>query len=185
MMNQNPVMVFYIARGIVSMKEITGDIFKVTDVDGVPVVGICFTSNPGVRKDGRAIMGAGVAKAFRDKFNDLDLEYGKILVGSRVNLTTDFGARKLDGRDVRIIAFPTKNNWKYNSTIELITLSAMRLKTMIETDKVLSSGIVLLPRPGCSNGGLQWDEVRKVIKPILPKNVVIITQDHTWKREHS
>ena len=37
---------------------------------------ICFTSNGIVKKDGRLVMGAGVAKAFRDHFKDLDLAAG-------------------------------------------------------------------------------------------------------------
>ena len=97
------------------LKEVVGDIFVLTEVDKVPVVGICFTSNGVTKKDGRAVMGAGVAKAFRDKFKDLDLKYGEHLRNSRLNVTTDLGEYKLSKRKVRVIAFPTKNDRTHHS----------------------------------------------------------------------
>ena len=40
---------------------------------------ICFTSNGIVKKDGKLIMGAGVAKQFRDRFFGLDQESGALV----------------------------------------------------------------------------------------------------------
>ena len=165
------------------MKEIVGNILKVKEVDDTPVIAICFTSNGVVRKDGRAVMGAGVAKLFRDTFKNLDMKYAATRGDERTNLTTDLGDWKLEDRILRVIAFPTKNDWKYKSTIELITLSAMRLRDIINKDPLLQKGFILLPRPGCNNGHLEWDEVKKVLEPILPENVAIITQDLSWKKD--
>ena len=157
------------------MKEVKGDIFDIKDVDGKPVVGVCFTSNGCVRKDGNAVMGAGVAKVFKENFPGIDGEYGKYLKLYKNNLTRDLGSWSYKGRSLRVFAFPTKNDWKHNSSLPLITLSAMGLKSIIEKNEKLQKGIVLLPRPGCSNGGLNWSDVKKVIESILPKNVVIVS----------
>lgn len=159
------------------MREIEGDILNTLEVDGVKVVGVCFTSNGMIKKDGTAVMGAGVAKLFRDTFMGLDKFYADLRIEARTNLTTDCGVWDYGGRDLRIIAFPTKNDWKYNSSIQLIELSSMGLKSIIEKDKELQEGVILLPRPGCSNGGLKWEDVKKIIEKILPENVVIITEE--------
>jgi len=36
-------------------------------------------------------------------------------------------------------------------------------------------GTVVLPRPGCGNGQLDWSDVHPVIAPILPDSVHVIT----------
>jgi hypothetical protein len=35
---------------------------------------------------------------------------------------------------------------------------------------------ILLPRPGCGNGGLAWEQVRPVLIDVLPDNVVVVTK---------
>lgn len=40
---------------------------------------ICCTTNQVVKSNGRLVMGAGIARQFRDVYNGLDLEWGNRL----------------------------------------------------------------------------------------------------------
>lgn len=156
------------------MEVITGNIIHLLSYKGKDIVGKCFTSNGVVKKDGDLIMGAGVAKAFRDNYG-----YSATVAGDYVrrfgNHVHDLGFFiKTNMYIDRVITFPTKHHFKDQSDIDLIIQSCKELTALIESGK-LGDGLVLLPKPGCSNGGLDWDEVSKVIKPHLHEDVIIIT----------
>lgn len=157
------------------MKEMKVNLFTIDSVGGVPVVAVCFTSNFTVRKDGKAVMGAGVAKVFKEAFEGLDVMFGDIIKHNTDNVTRDLGDWQLDNRKVRVIAYPTKNHWSEYSNLELIQKSAKGLKHLVEGDPSLQEGVILLPRPGCHHGGLKWEDVKQVIEPILPQNVVVVS----------
>jgi hypothetical protein len=79
-----------------------------------------------------------------------------------------------------IISFPTKHHWRENSNIYLIKKSAEELEALIRYRiqiKLWDENVtILLPRPGCGNGGLNWSYVKPVIAPILSDNVTIISK---------
>lgn len=148
------------------MKEIKGDMFKIyKEYDA-----ICITTNGKTKVNNnikKAIMGAGVAKACRDKFYGSDEWLAKKLKQNG-NITQIFG----EANGVSIIAFPTKNDWRDASDIDLIIKSAEQLRELIFK---LGWDKVLLPQPGCTNGGLDWNYVKCMIEPILPESVTIIS----------
>ena len=74
-------------------------------------------------------------------------------------------------RDLRIITFPTKHNWKDKTDLELIRKSCREL---MEVATKFDIKQISLPKPGCSNGGLVWDEVRAAIAPLLNDDIVTI-----------
>jgi O-acetyl-ADP-ribose deacetylase (regulator of RNase III) len=128
---------------------------------------ICFTSNGVLTHSGCLVMGAGVAKAFRDGFPGLDASAGEaVRDNGNICQVVGFAPPR-----AKIIAFPTKHNWKDPSDLELIKKSARELMELIEKH---NWKLVALPRPGCRNGGLSWDIVKAVIKPILDNRVVIV-----------
>lgn len=141
----------------------TGSIFDFTDG------AIVITTNGIIRKNGRAVMGAGIAKATRDRYTDIDLKLGKYLskYGNRA-----FYMGKYD--DQIVLTFPTKHDWKDKSDIELIKTSAEQIVAICDKWHIEK---VYLPRPGCSNGGLKWEDVKSVIEPILDDRFIVITQD--------
>ena len=79
---------------------------------------ICVTTNGIVKKDGRAVMGAGVAKAFRDRFENIDLRLAEHI---RKNGNVTGIICSVDG--YYIISFPTKNDWVNDSDIALMEIS--------------------------------------------------------------
>jgi hypothetical protein len=136
---------------------------------------ICFTSN-GIRKrDGELVMGAGVAKVFRDRFIGLSGAAGEC-VWKNGNICQvvdmDIYIKSFPRPPIPVVAFPTKHHWKDPSDLELIKKSAHELMMLIDS---YDWKLVALPRPGCANGGLNWKEqVRPMLESILDDRVVIV-----------
>ena len=148
------------------MKELIGDIFELMETGEFD--GFCVTTNGEVKKDGKAVMGAGIAKDCRDKFPGVDERLAFIL--------NNYGVRvaHLGGYEFgKIIAFPTKNKWRDPSDIQLIKKSCKELMYVIER---YDYNKILLPKPGCSNGKLSWDFVKKEIEPLLDERVYIVSK---------
>lgn len=59
-----------------------------------------------------------------------------------------------------IINFPTKTHWRGNSKIENIESGLRDLVSQVERLKIKS---IALPPLGCGNGGLDWDDVKRLI----------------------
>lgn len=132
------------------MIEVASDIW---DIGTIKVI----TTNGIIKKDIRAVMGAGVAKEARDRFPGIDLTLGVMI--------HNFGNRPhIINLDPIIVSFPTKWHWKEKADIKLIEKSAHNL---VKIADALNFTFVSMPRPGCGNGGLAWEDVRKVIEPIL------------------
>jgi len=123
---------------------------------------ICFTSNGMTKKDGRLVMGAGVAKQFRDTFLDLDQEAGTA-VKAHGNICQVVRRMNYLGNPLSIVAFPTKYDWKNKSDIKLIEQSVFQL---IDLTNKFGWKAVYLPAPGINNGGLDWT---KDVQPLLIK----------------
>lgn len=127
---------------------------------------VCVTTN-GITKTygpekGQAVMGAGVALQAKLRYPNLPLELGSLLVvaGNHVYWFPKY----------RLFTFPTKNDYRDKSTLELIAQSARELVQLVEEQKILDTyghGQIYLPRPGCSNGGLDWKDVCPVLEEIL------------------
>jgi len=160
------------------MHYCTGDITKYIG----KVSAICITTNGFVKSNGECVMGAGIAKTFSDLYPEIPKRLGyyiKRYTSCTQVLTT------IDGTD--IIAFPTKpvnltitdinqvvshkrkqfkigdvipGFWSMSDT-NLISKSCDELKSLIE---VKEYKYVILPIPGCSNGGLNF---KNDVEPIL------------------
>ncbi len=122
----------------------------------------CITANGALRKNGNAVMGKGVALEARNRGHDLEAILGS-LISKYGNHVFHLG--------YRMISFPTKYHWKQDSDILLIKRSAQELVTLLKNDPAKR---ILLTRPGCGNGNLQWSEVKTVIQDILIDNKFIV-----------
>lgn len=124
---------------------------------------ICITTNGTLRQDGKAVMGAGVAKQAKELIPELPGKLGEAIKSSG-NAVHYFPEHK-------IITFPVKHRWWDNADIDLIKRSCSQLMLLMDYENIES---VVLPRPGCGNGGLNWKFVKKEIEPMLDDSVVII-----------
>lgn len=146
------------------MKEITGNLWD------LPADIICITTNGTIKANGRGVMGRGCAKEALTKFPTIDKCLGDSLKSRGNHVQWIYGSNTTSSKV--IFAFPVKHNWWEEADLELIKRSAMELMKILNTTGIKS---VLLPRPGCGNGKLKWEDVKPVIEPILDDRVTIVT----------
>lgn len=127
---------------------------------------MCVTTNGIIKTNGEAVMGRGIAKAVNDKYH-----VAKILADhlkNHGNIPCDLGIYN----GFHVLSFPTKNDWRKNSDPELIRQSA---KYLVQLANQLQLSKIYVPKPGCSNGHLDWNkQVKPVIEPILDDRFIII-----------
>lgn len=110
------------------------------------------------------VMGAGLAKQFREKYPHMFLAYksvcdkGHLQIGDLFVYNTDLAAPKL------IINMPTKIHWKYPSKMLYIEEGLWALRCYIANHNVLS---VSIPKIGTGLGGLDWVEVKQILELTL------------------
>lgn len=151
------------------MRTLTADIFS---IPWTPEDAVCVTTNGKIRKDGRAVMGRGIALTADRRF-DLAVKLAEYL-RAHGNRAFNLGVRtdKLSGRPVRVLTCPTKHDWHDRSDLTLIRRSCEQLVAICDKFGVRTC---YLPRPGCANGGLDWEtQVRPVVEPILDDRFVVV-----------
>lgn len=149
------------------MREVVGDLWTWDDPPG-SVVARVITTNGTVKKDGTAVMGAGVAEQAVELFGDGLPKW----LGAQI---AEFGnhmhaARPSPSRPYWLLTLPVKKEWRNKADIGLIVQSAQQLHLWVLA-MLDGGGTIVLPRPGCGNGGLKWDIVKPVLAPILDQPV--------------
>ncbi len=122
------------------------------------------TTNGVTNIDSELVMGAGVALGAKQRFPDLPYKLGLWV--------EEYGNRPFLCREEGLISLPTKRHWKEDSDIELIVKSVKLLVAMVDKYGIQS---VVMPRPGCGNGNLDWDSVRSRIEPLLDDRFTVVS----------
>jgi O-acetyl-ADP-ribose deacetylase (regulator of RNase III) len=137
--------------------EINADLWE-TEADAR-----CVTTNGVVKSGGRLVMGAGVAKQARDRYPGIDKRLGDLvkLFGNTPHYLPDIG----------VMSFPTKHNWRDESDPALIAASA---KAAVLLANAHGLKRIVLTRPGCGLGRLDWREVRELLLPILDDRFIVV-----------
>jgi hypothetical protein len=135
------------------MKEITANLWNTSDADA-----ICITTNGFVKKNGWAVMGAGIALEAKQKVPGIESKLGEKIRtnGNNVHIICEYQGKT-------IVSFPVKHHWKEKAVISLIQKSVWDLILLAEDMKWKKIG---LPRPGCGNGGLIWEDVKPLLEPL-------------------
>lgn len=147
------------------MKEIKGDAWKL--IEQKEFQGLCILTNGIVNSRGENIMGAGIAKQAKQRAPGLPKLIGNH-IGQNGNIPLIIKSPK-SGK--YMITFPTKHDWKDKSDIDLIIRSANSVNDIAEKYDIN----VLLPRPGCGKGGLNWNEVKPHLENILSDRIYIVS----------
>jgi hypothetical protein len=145
------------------MLEVIGDFFTYAEQNS-PDVLVC-TVNQVTKLDGRLVMGAGIAKAFRDRYSGLDAEWGALtkFKKSGILVSWNFMPQVLVG-------LPTKYDWKDPSDKRLIKRSLTQLVEFVDYCGMKS---VLMTRPGCGHGGFKWPEIKPLFKGFDDRWIII------------
>lgn len=144
------------------MKELKKNIWDLTNFNI-----LCITTNGNIKSDGCAVMGAGIALEAKKRYPGIDSYLASLikLNGNRVYRLNAFCGF------AELYSFPTKHNWRDNSDIELIKKSC---KELVEICDKKNYKKIAIPRPGCNNGKLNWEIVKKNIEPILDDRFYIV-----------
>ncbi|MBP3781634.1 MAG: macro domain-containing protein [Butyrivibrio sp.] len=155
------------------MKIVYGDLFE-NPSDGDA---ICVSTNGVVKRDGCAVMGAGIAKEFADRWGRLPA-----LLGAKIKDRGNHVYGLLYVRDVEkdtkyaILSFPTKEHFKDKSDIELIKRSCKELVILTDNKGFKN---VYLPLPGCGLGGLKKEDVVPELEKILDDRFVLVLREES------
>ena len=144
------------------MREIKANIFDMT------VETIVITTNGIVKRNGDAVMGAGIALEMAKKFPLFPKVFGDKLKkdGNHVAL---FYVPQVNGR--KVITFPVKNHFKEKASLELIERSCQELVKLADLYKLTQ---ICLPRPGCGVGGLKWKQVEPILEKYFDERFTIV-----------
>lgn len=150
------------------LKIIRGDLW-----DYHPENWCIITTNIGWNREGKNIMGTGVAKQAALRYPELPYWYGAKCQQFEENI----GVEPYRGPDntARLLMFPTKSlneqaphlSWQKDSTLKRIEQSLKNMMLNIDTMMVLLNSPVYMPPPGCGNGKLELEQVY----PLLEKHM--------------
>ena len=145
------------------MREIKGNLWDYWDHDHI----ICITTNGFVKKNGECVMGRGCAAECVKRIPGVAKYLGRMIehFGNHVQYMTD---KPLP----IVVSFPVKHNWWERADLDLIKRSTNELLDLWNNG--LTHKEVIIPRPGCGNGGRTWEEVKPILS-ILPDEFAVIT----------
>lgn len=136
---------------------------------------IVITTNGYVRKDGEAVMGRGIALEAKERYPGLALAVGTQIrnFGNKVHVFSGYD-------DFDILTYPVKPvfgpngepGWKAKAQLPLVQKSMSEMLYFVNRYHWMD---ILMPRPGCGNGGLKWDTVKEAISPFLDNRFTVVT----------
>ena len=141
------------------MFEVNGDIWKYA---GTAIIAI--TSNGSLTRDGRAIVGRGVAKQAALRLPGLAEKMG-VLLQEQGNHVFDLG----DG----LVTFPVEETAWSLPDLRIIARSAEELRLLADRSGWQQ---IVVPRPGCGGGGLAWHVVKPLVSPWFDGRFTVISQ---------
>lgn len=131
---------------------------------------ICVTTNGIVKNNGELVMGAGIAKAISKKYPNIAKILGGKVKATGKNIVFK-GVEAKDNKGTYILSFPTKNDYRDKSSLELIRTSAIRLKYLADVHELKN---IVLPCPGIGCGGLDMKEVVELLGTIFDERFTIV-----------
>lgn len=103
------------------------------------------------------VMGAGIAKQFKDKYPRMFKQYKLDCSSGRYKPSTIIECNESNGKI--IVNFATKDHWNNPSKLEWISDGLDNLNKYL----VGTTYSVAIPALGCNNGGLDWTVVKVLI----------------------
>lgn len=126
-----------------------------------------ITTNGTVKKNGECVMGRGCAAEAKLRYPELPLVLGQAISG----MDNEPFWFPIPSARTPLVTFPVKHNWHERADLDLIRASAQKISVM----RALEDRIIVMPRPGCGNGGLKWEDVKPILEPILDDRFHVIT----------
>ena len=150
------------------MQEVTGNLW---DYLGRAIIAI--TTNGYVTRDGRAVLGYGVARQAGELFPDLERRLGRV-IREGGNHVHDLG----EG----LVSFPVEDSPWALPDLRLIRCSAGELRELVDRRRWPT---VIVPRPGCGGGGLDWKNVSPILEEYFDHRFQVITSPENRQRKQA
>lgn len=153
------------------MIELNGDLFYLAKTYKADLI-VC-TTNLQIKKNGCLVMGAGIAKQFRNRYPGIDAYFGETLekLNPGIRLVNEPRLMIYFADDFKVMAMATKWHWKYPSKLKFVKSSLEELLNFVDNSDMKT---IVMPRPGCGNGGLNWEEVKQVMMDLGYDNRFIV-----------
>lgn len=144
-------------EGVHPMREVRGDLWD------FPAEYRVITVNPIINKHNLLVMGRGVALQAAQRF--------PWLRATLAGYVRKWGNRVFILHHEKLITFPVKHHWREQADPVLIRRSAVQLVEVADKFQLRN---VALPRPGCSNGRLLWEDVRPLLLDVLDDRFTVV-----------
>lgn len=141
------------------MHEAVGDIWQYA---GAAVIAI--TTSGSVTRRGTAVLGRGVARQAAQRVPDLAVILG--------NLIAVYG-NHVHNLGHGLVSFPVEETAWSLPDLRIIARSAAELRQLADAEGWTR---VVVPRPGCGGGGLEWTTVSPLLEPWFDERFTIIGQ---------
>ncbi|PLX85764.1 MAG: ADP-ribose-binding protein [Desulfuromonas sp.] len=143
------------------MQNVVGDLWSYHQRGEV----IAITTGGSVSRDGACDMPRGCARQARDRFPQLAWHLGQ-QIQMHGNHVFDLGHR--------IVSFPVENSPLEVPQFALIEQSCREL---VELTDYKGWSTVVVPRPGCGGGGLEWPDVHRMLARYFDDRFLVITSE--------
>lgn len=147
------------------MKVFRGSIFDCPNSNYIVI-----PTNLIVRKDGLAVMGAGLALQAAQLYPELP-----ILLGKHLTRTKDTFPIWFKFKDKTIICFATKHDWKDKASISLIQDNIISLTTTVLLEDWKN---IAIPKLGAGLGQLQWNTIKPIMEQLLDNNYILCLNEN-------
>lgn len=148
--------------------EIYGNLWQQFDADV-----IFITTNGALRSDGTAIMGRGCASEAKQRYPGIEKILGEHIIRNG-NVPGYLKTIRLsESKPTALWSFPVKEQWRQPADLHLIERSALRIRA--EFLHTPGGYKLVLPRPGCGSGRLNWEaQVKPRIERLLDDKFYVI-----------
>lgn len=132
---------------------------------------IVVTTNCIVKSDGCLVMGAGIALDFNKRFPYLSHDLGK-RTKSHIELGRRGSISVINATDTvaNIVSLPTKIDWRESSILSMIKENCYHMQIIANA---FNWRKILMTRPGCGLGNLDWKVVKEAIDFLDDRFVVV------------
>ena len=133
---------------------------------------VCITTNGSIKGNGSAVLGAGVALEAKTRWPNLPHLLGQWLqtTGGAGPHVFIIPANTWRGQPFVLVCVPVKHRWDEPADLTLIDQS---LRELIDSADIYNWQRVVLPRPGCGNGGLTWEVVEPLCRQLDDRFLVV------------
>jgi hypothetical protein len=139
------------------VKEVVGNLW-----DHLGAMPVCITTGGLVSAKGECTMPRGCARQARERFPEVARQLGALIL-ARGNHVHELA--------YGLVSFPVENSPFELPGIGLIERSCSELRALVE---LRGWPQVLVPRPGCGGGGLQWPEIRPILERYFDDRFLVI-----------